>query len=288
MRGVDEAGLASAVIGTDRRYFELAAERVPLGGATLLHLPGSAGVGAGTVVWVDDHDVIDADSAWLERAAHAAAARGAPVLRVYGLGAAGAATAACRAGGLTARHERIFVGTGPPVDDVTLDVARARERERVTVELRPASGADGRTARRRVAAGADTAPDGHPVDAERFLSGEERRANTGELELFVAWADDGEPVAVVGALRLGPVLRLKNLLVRPDRRRLGIARAVTAAMLGWAADEGSTLAALALAGEPGEGIYPALGMVDVGADVEWSRPLDVGATDRIEPSVAVR
>lgn len=251
---MDRGQLLDDVVASDRAYFALGAEVQPLPGAVLLHLPGSAGVGAGTVVWVDDPDVVAKASDWVDAARASAAAVGAPVLRVYGLGTEGRAALRCAGGGLVPRQELAYVGA---------------RRRGPGIELRAADGEDGRAARRRVAGRASAAPDGHPIDAEAFLAGEERRAATGELELFVAWIDR-EPVANVGALRTGGLLRLKNLLVRPDRRREGIAKAVTSTLLGWAEDEGRALGTVALAGDHGERIYRSLGLDLAGSYTEWS------------------
>ena len=259
--GEDLRVLLDAVIASDRRYFAAGADAQPLPGAVLLHLPGSAGVGAGTVVWVDDPAAVATSGDWVGQAAQAAAERGAPTLRVYGLPDDGPAADALAAAGLVARHELAYVGPA--------------ERTAPCIDLRPARGPEGRSARRRVAGSATTAPDGHPVEAERFLAGEERRAASGDLDLFVAW-EGGEPVAVVGALRSDGLLRLKNLLVRPDRRRRHLAARVTSTMLGWAAEEGRTLGTVALEGEPGERIYRSLGMTIAGRYTEWS----VGLTTR--------
>lgn len=252
-----DPSLLAAVVASDRHYFELGARTEPLPGGVLLHLPGSAGVGAGTVVWVDEPNVVAKADDWVDAAATAAREAGAPVLRVYGLDPAGPAADRCRVGGLTPRQELAYVGRRPDGDGI---------------ELRPADGAAGRTARRVVAGAATAAPDGHPVDAEAYLVGEERRAESGALALFVAW-DGGEPVAVVGTLRVGGLLRLKNLLVRPDRRREGIARRVTSTLLARADAEDRTLGTVALAGDHGERIYRSLGMAVAGEYTEWSLSL---------------
>ncbi len=253
--------LLESVVASDRRYFELGASAEPLPGAVLLHLPGSAGVGAGTVVWVDDAAVVTKSPGWVEAAAVAARRCGAPALRVYGLAPDGPAADRCHAAGMTSRQELAYVGVGGDADG-----AGSR------IEIRPADDEAGRDARRRVAGGATSAPDGHPIDAEAFLAGEELRAATGALELFVAW-DGEEPVAVVGALRQGDLLRLKNLLIRPDRRREGIAKAVTSTLLGWARDEDRVLGTVALAGDHGERIYRSLDMAVAGEYTEWSMEL---------------
>lgn len=255
--------LLDAVVASDRRYFELGAEAEPLPGATLLHLPGSSGIGAGTVVWVDHEPTLAASPGWVARAAEAAIRRGAPSLRVYGLDDAGPGAAVCASAGLVARDELAFVGPG------------RTGRSASALDLRPADGDEGALARRRVGRFETSAPDGHPIEPEAYLAGEERRAATGELDLHVAW-DGDEPVAIVGCLRLGTLLRLKNLLVRPDRRREGIGTAVTATLLRWAGQEGRTLGVVAVAGETGERIYRSLGMPLAGTFTEWSVPLPVG------------
>jgi GNAT superfamily N-acetyltransferase len=256
--------LLDAVVASDRRYFALAAHVEPLPGATVLHLPGSAGVGAGTVVWVDDPEVVAKAPGWVDAATAVVRPLGAPVLRVYGLGPGGPAAEHCAAAGLVARRELAYVG----------ESVRALGPRRA--ELRPATGDDGRRARRIVAGTSAVAPDGHPVQAEAFLAGEEQRAAAGGLDLFVAWEGD-EPVAIVGAMRCARVLRMKNLSVRPDRRRAGWATAVTAALVDLAEEAGLSMATVALGGEPSEDIYRKLGMRVAGAYTEWSLPLGVDA-----------
>lgn len=258
---MDVDGLLEAVVASDRRYFGLGAASVGLPGATLLHLPGSTGVGAGTVVWVDEPAVVAATSGWVAQAAGAAATCGAPVLRVYGLSSEEPAAAAMKAAGLGARQELVYIG--------------ASHRPTEGLELRPVSGDDGLAARRLVAGRARRAPDGHPIDPEAFLSGEERRAASGELELFVGW-HGGEPVALVGTLRSDDVLRMKNLLVRDSHRRRGLATGVTATLLTWAHAEGRVMGTIALAGDISEPIYQSLGMTLAGSFTEWSMSLAGG------------
>ncbi|HWJ63927.1 MAG TPA: hypothetical protein VNS19_18285 [Acidimicrobiales bacterium] len=67
-----DPSLLAAVVASDRHYFELGARTEPLPGGVLLHLPGSAGVGAGTVVWVDEPNVVAKADDWVDAAATAA------------------------------------------------------------------------------------------------------------------------------------------------------------------------------------------------------------------------
>jgi GNAT superfamily N-acetyltransferase len=274
VHGVGGGGLLEAVVRSDRRYFALGAEVHPLPGAEVLHLPGSRGVGAGTAVWVHDATAVVASRGWMQLAAELAAQLGAPALRIYGVGPDGPAAAACAAFGLTARSELAFCSPGAPRPSDRSGARLAGGGAAGRLQLRSADGAPGRAARRAVAGRAAVAPDGHVVDVERYLAGEEQRAAAGELDLSVAW-DGGEPVAVFGELPSGPILRLKNLLVREDQREQGTARAIVSALVDRAHAAGLRLAAVGLAGEPGEALYRSVGMEVVGAYVEWSRPTQV-------------
>lgn len=249
-----------AVAGSDRCYFALAAEQRVLPGAVLLHLPDAPGFAAGTVIWVDDPEAV-ADRSWVEGARRAVRCCGAPVLRVYGIDDHAGAAAALGAAGLSVREELAYCGA--------TDLAVP---DRSPLELRPVSSPADREARRVVYRGSDRAPDGYGIDVEQHLRSEERRADAGPLELLVGWVGD-VPVAAVGLLRLGPLTRVKNVMVRADHRRRGHATALTRALLRGAERDGALLGCLVVAGEPGEHVYRGAGMEAVGHITEWSEVL---------------
>jgi GNAT superfamily N-acetyltransferase len=65
---------------------------------------------------------------------------------------------------------------------------------------------------------------------------------------------------VLGCLRVGRAAHLVNVYTAPAWRRLGLARRVMEAMLGWCAAEGIDQVTLS-ASEEGRGLYEALGFV---------------------------
>jgi GNAT superfamily N-acetyltransferase len=79
---------------------------------------------------------------------------------------------------------------------------------------------------------------------------------------------------VVALAAGGALLRLKNMLVHPSWRGMGVATAVLhcARLIAWR--EGwSALGAFVVSGDPGEQVYTRAGYQAVARQTEWMRPL---------------
>ncbi len=253
-----EHQLASALVTSDRSYFELGAMRHPGDGVAVLHMPELADVAAGCVAVCDRMPANAAAAAarvrWVEAAIRDL---GAPRYRWYDNTASPVMADCLRSSGYVASREIGLIGERVPALDMTeltiRQVASDRDWE----------------AKLALHRSDPKAPDGHVVPAERWLAMERRKHDAGNLEFYLA-EYEGEVCGTVGAMQEGRMLRMKNIVVAAPWRNRGVGTALTAAMIGCARDRGHrALGLFALAGGPAVDIYRRLGMVEVVEQTEW-------------------
>jgi GNAT superfamily N-acetyltransferase len=254
-----DAPLIERVIETDRAYFELGAQTRQIPGATLAWIPGLSGAAAGAVVHrVDVDRAVAGGQQWLAEAEWALADVGAKLARIYLDGRATASDAMLRRAGYTDRDEIAFVRDFPePSSLLSLSPVGSDadwERKIALHEL------------------CDGSPDGHCTAARDWVALERAKCAHG-MEMFIA-ESDGQVVGTAGLIAGQGVARLKNLVVHPGRRRRRFGESILAHVAAIGRARGlPTLGLFAVAGEPGELLYRAVGMRNAGIQVEWSKPL---------------
>jgi ribosomal protein S18 acetylase RimI-like enzyme len=246
-------------IESDCSYFEMGARVDQLDGATLAWMPGlTASPGAAVIHRVDPHVMAEGGVRWFARAEAAMTDVGAALSRIYLDDRYEPTDSLLRGAGYVARDELIFIDALPePSIGLTLG--------RVSSEADWARKLDFHLA-------AGETPDGHGNHILDWVELERRKCGAG-MESFLAELD-GAIVGAVGAIWCDRFVRTKNLIVAPQCRRQGIARA----MLGKIAELGRRRGlheqcVLAVRGEQGELLYRALGMAMIGMQVEWSKPI---------------
>ena len=251
--------LIDRVIETDRAYFELGAEVRRIAGATLAWMPGLAGTPAGSVVHRVDAGMVAAQGQiWVTEAEAALAGVGAQLARIYLDRRGTAADAVLRNAGYADRDEIAFVHDCPePSPLLTLSPVRSEQDWRRKLALHEAS---------------EGPPDGHFAGAAEWVALERTKCAHG-MEMFTAECD-GQTVGTAGLLAGQGVVRLKNLVVHPDWRRRGFGQSILAHVAAIGRARGlASLCLFAVADEPGELLYRAVGMSIAGTQVEWSKTL---------------
>ena len=261
------AHLAAELLESDRAYFESAAVLEPVAGATIARVPGLERVSAGCVVHRVDPSLLPRDPArWIELVEQRLLGHGSRRARFYLTGRHPALEAALLARGYRPQDETGYI----------LGVTHRPLRERPEIpaaDLRPITTPDDWAAKLALHRLCGTAPDGHDADADAWVELERVRAAAGSIRPFFIVSRG----AICGVLALAPggsLLRLKNMLVHPSWRGMGIATAVLhrAQVVAWR--EGWTaVGAFVVAGDPGEQIYRRAGYEPLARQTEWMRPL---------------
>lgn len=251
--------LAEGLVASDVRYFELGAQVESIAGARLAWMPGLADVPAGCVV-------LDADS-WPDDVAAAAALEalerrvgeiGGRRVRLYLAHERAGVADALRERGYSSRGERglVLPAAVPCGERVALD---------------PLEDASGWRLKRELHVDSPDAADGHPVAPDRWVELERRKTGPAGLRPWLIRIG-GTVAGTVCTLEGDGFLRLKNLLVRRDFRRRGVASATVAAFGAVARAQDRTLGLFAVEGTAGEGVYRKCGMMPVVRWVEWQGP----------------
>jgi N-acetylglutamate synthase len=97
-----------------------------------------------------------------------------------------------------------------------------------------------------------------PTPAQRHV------LTTGDRVGFGAVVRDGRVLAAVRGAVVGDLLHVARLAVRPDARRLGLARRLMTGLAAWGLDQGATTCALQVAehNKPAITLYESLGCVE--------------------------
>ncbi len=83
----------------------------------------------------------------------------------------------------------------------------------------------------------------------------------------------GDPCGAVCDMQVDGLIRLKNLVIRPDDRRRGLGVAAALSIGEIATEQGVALGSFALHGSCGERVYRRAGMRPAVRQTEWYRPL---------------
>ena len=263
------ASLAEELLESDRRYFESAAVLEPAGGATIARVPGLERVSAGCVVQRVDPSVLPRDPArWIELIEQRLLGHGCRRARFYLTGRHPGLEAALLARGYRPQDEIGYVTAvdgrpiGPPPDAPV-------------AELRPVTTPDDWAAKLALHRLAGHGPDGHDSEPDAWVELERIRAAAGWMRPFFI-VSRGAICGVIALSSGESLLRLKNLVIHPSWRRMGIGSAVLHRAHAFAWREGwAGVGAFALAGDPSERLYRNAGYEAVARQTEWMRPLGV-------------
>jgi len=251
--------LLAEAIETDRAYFEMGASVRTLPGAVLAWMPGfSASPAAAVIHRVNPVEVAGAETGWVGQVEEALMEVGASFARIYLDAPDKAVGELLRNAGYVDRDELIFTGSIPLPS--------------TELKLRPVISEADWARKLAFHREAEITPDGHHNDPSDWVALEKRKCASG-MEAFLAEIDR-EPVGAIGAIWRDGLLRLKNIVVHPARRR----RAVGQAMLARLSELGRARGVfeqcvLAVRGEVGEYFYRAIGLQPIGVQVEWSKRL---------------
>lgn len=250
--------LLRRVVETDRVYFELGAEIEQLPGGVLAWMPGLADCPASTVVHRLDPDVLLHDGAsWIAHVEQRLQTIGVGLARIY-CDARGPGDAALSAAGYIGRDEVAFV--------------HRFQADEPTLALRAVQTGDGWDAKLALHEAMGLSPDGHDNDPKSWVD-LERRKSGAALQPYLALYD-GNVVGAICALWGDGLLRLKNTVIHPAHRRRSMGHAMLASLaaVGRQRDVHQQCV-FAVRGSAGETFYRALGMREVGIQIEWSKPL---------------
>lgn len=256
--------IAKALIDSDRQYFELNAETSRVGPFQLARLPGFEALPAGLVCHqvapVDDEAQRSRRHEWLDLIERSCSSWSNPLVRIYSKGCR-AVQHLLEAHGYSCRQEIGFART---------QAVQPTDR---SFELCPIDDESGWQTKLEMHAESASVVDGHPCRPEQWVELERARSRSGRVRFYLVRQGD-RIHGTLGLMRIGSVLRLKNLYLRPGSRGRGIGTATLNRV--FERIDGQHIKAvvlLALHGQTGEHFYRKLGMQDVCLLHEWSREL---------------
>lgn len=259
------AGLAAALLESDRRYFELGATVDAVEGAQVAWMSGMEATPAGCVVHRVQPSAVVAGvgaAAWVDAITSRLRDMGCRLARVYLDHPDADLDVALAGAGYRPRVEIGYLVEGVLPPGPRSDVA-----------LREVVDEDGWEAKGKLHAGSDVAADGHVTDAADWVDFERRKCESGGMRAFLVEVD-GEVCGGVATLEGDGLLRAKNVFVRPERRREGIAAEALRLLSRRAGDLGLVATGIfGVDGRPGAAVYVHLRMAAVVRQFEWSRPL---------------
>lgn len=261
--------LASALLESERAYFELAATSLTMEGATVVWIPGLESVpGSSVVQGVRPHEIRTDPGRWVEQVIRQVRELGCSMVRVYLLTFPSRLDDALAAAGLRSRTEIGYLAYGQMLAG----------RHRSDVSLRRIAGDAAWETKRKLHAQSTVASDGHASVSEDWVELERRKSDTGKMQAFFIEVD-GEVCGSVATLESETLIRAKNVFVHPERRREGIAAQAIRLLAQRAEELGKeAIGIFGVEGNPGNAVYQHLGMTPAVRQFEWSRVL-VRATE---------
>lgn len=255
------AAFGADAIESDCVYFEAAAERVDLPGATLAWMPSALPDPAACVVQRVDPAAVGDHIAWIDDVEARHRELGAPTVRVYLTTPAPDLEAALAARGYECREEIAYVRHEPFPS------------RRSDVVLRPVTTEADWADKLRLHEECMERPDGYENVAERWVALERAKCDAGAMHAYLVESNAGV-IGAIGAIDLPSLSRAKNIVVHRDARRQGMAAEAIRLLLTRARDHGlDAIAIFGIRGEPGDALYRGIGMEPVASQFEWSRSL---------------
>lgn len=247
------------LLRSDVDYFRLGAEIRPLpGGGELYWMPGCQGLAAGCVAVHVPRTAEDAPEPWIAGLEAAVRDVGAPLARLYLQSEQPRLGAALASRGYAKKVESAFLSavqrSAPTVEGLIRQIRTARDWDEAL----------------RVFQEDEEGPDGYANTAEIWLELIQRKCASGQLSYGLI--EDGEGVAgTVGWMVYPRMVRVKNLALRPGRRRNGTGANVVDHFHAWSATAGRLLGVFGIEASAGAQLYAKAGMVVAGSQEEWSK-----------------
>ncbi len=257
-------GLARELLDSDAAYFCAAAHCETLPGCQLVHMSGLESLAAGCVVQKitgQNHD----SSSWLP----------AVEARLLELDCT---HARCYQQYPDNRLEQKFTQRGyRAVDEIallnTFDSCTVVETASKETQLRPVCSETGWSLKLSLHRDTSQDPDGHSSPAESWLDMERRKCEAGYMEPFLIYYQD-QPCGSVNLSLSDRLGRLKNLVIHPQWRRMGIGVEAARLIACLSQDHGKEAAGcFAINDKPSLALYKSAGYEPVTRQIEWFKTL---------------
>ena len=260
---VDPAG--NALLDSDRTYFEFAANIEHIDQSQLSWMPGAANTPAGCTCQRIGPELAHSDpgrlQAWLNQIETRFWELGNPSVRIY-LHEHSPLSEFLQASNYSVREEigfGLFERAGPA--DNLLQVVEVDSDDLWEQKL-------------QLHSRSPQFPDDHDYDPRVWTQLERSKCQTGELKCYLI--QTGEAVrGAIGMMEIDGLIRLKNLVLASEHRRIGIAAAtitkIAAMKLG--SQDNRWIGAFGIEGGRGEKLYRSLGMATVCRQFEWTKEL---------------
>jgi len=120
--------------------------------------------------------------------------------------------------------------------------------------------------------------DGYDADPESWCELIRRKCETGVKESYLI-EYRGEICGSIGAMPMGGLLRLKNIIIRPAFRRRGLGIEAVRELANLAhAKQLQAVGVFGIEGEGGADLYASAGFSTIGYQTEWCKPITPGVT----------
>lgn len=248
------------MVDTDTIYFEAGAESLRGNGFTLVRAPGLEHLAAGCLaIRVDLSATAASARRWRFEFENAVRTAGGHRYRLYLTGRSPALEAELLTHGYAQRFESMLVR----------DPERT-PRGSALVRLREITSAADWAEKVRIDSESTHAPDGHHVDPRSWAEFERRKWQSGILHYFMI-SGANQTYGTVGIVRSDTIVRVKNLLLHPSWRGMGIATEVALAAHAAASAAGIPAGLFAAAGGIAERAYRRAGFRRIGTVTEFIR-----------------
>ncbi|MEV8442171.1 GNAT family N-acetyltransferase [Actinosynnema sp. NPDC051121] len=248
------------MVDTDTLYFEAGAEALRGNGFTLVRAPGLEHLAAGCLaIRVDLPATAASARRWRLDFENAVRTAGGHRCRLYLTGRSPALETELLTHGYVRRFESMLVRDPEPTPPRS-----------TPVRLREITSAAGWAEKVRIDSESTHAPDGHRVDTRSWAEYERRKWQSGILHYFMINGAN-QTYGTVGIVRSDTIVRVKNLLLRPRWRGMGIATQVALAAHAAASATGIPTGLFASAGGIAERAYRRAGFRPIGTVTEFVR-----------------
>mmetsp|Transcript_25424 Transcript_25424/g.61239 ORF Transcript_25424/g.61239 Transcript_25424/m.61239 type:complete len:272 (-) Transcript_25424:467-1282(-) len=257
---VAQRSCARALIESDRRYFEMAAEVQELSLGRLTWMPGLTGLAASCVIHRVETSVgQDLPATWFDEIEQVLGERAVCRARIYFDGCPRGRDEVFRDRGYERRSEIGYLApVGHPKVPANMRLSQVLTKDDWKLKL-------------SLHEQAMEAPDGYTNQADLWVEMERRKCATGLMRSFLVRLDD-EIVATVGTIVNDGLLRLKNIVVSPHMRRRGTGVGVVQHLWQMAeVDYGCRFGVFGVQGGKGSKLYSRAGLYEVTRQTEWSR-----------------
>lgn len=247
-------------------YFAAASRCESLGIASLTHMEGFESLAAGSVVQgIVDNEIKKIDKCWLSKIEQRLLALHIFQARIY-LGKEYIAVS------------RLLSSCGykPKVEIGLLCEANTKTDPEIAnnnIRLAPIIDEKGWLEKKRIYDHIEMGPDGYSSPVDKWIELEKRKCHVNYMRPFLIYYDD-DVCGTVNVAIQKHIIRLKNIVVHPSFRRLGIGRSTSSLFSGIAARHGKAYAGcFALADKPSLAMYQQAGFMPVCYQTEWSKEL---------------